>query len=184
MELRLTYGFPTPLPGQKSGRAQNPAVLPVLRAANSNAGAPTEIQKNPSQPINAPSGQTRMIHELREETESGQRRTRIFEQPDGRRFTRVEETAQTGNNRAQRVVTQQNPSGGTTRYEEVLDREPSGTFRRIQRFQNEAGEETAQVTPGYTVTDPFILFGGGPGFQFETPAPYLASRGTQVDLSA
>lgn len=184
MELRLSYGFPTPLPGQKSGRAQNSAVSTNLPAVKTTPEVSTPSQQNPSTPIKGDQQQTRLIYEAQESMESGQRRTRVFEQADGRRFTRVEEMTQTGNARAQRVVTQQNPSGGTTRYEEVLDREPSGTFRRIQRFQNEAGEETAQVTPGYKVTDPFVLFGGGPGFQFEAPAPYLASRGTQVDLSA
>jgi hypothetical protein len=183
MELRLSYGFPTPLPCQKSGRAQNHEVSTGPAPVKVGQESSTQTHQIPSNPIKGGLEQTRLIYEAQEAVESGQRRMRIFEQADGRRFTRVEEISQSSPGRAQRVVTQQNPSGGTTRYEEVLDREPSGTFRRIQRFQNEAGETTALVTPGYKVTDPSILFGGG-NFPFESPAPYSASRGTQLDLSA
>src|SRR5690606_11441912 len=102
---------------------------------------------------------------------------------DGRSFTRIEEIGLTPKG-ARRTVIQQNPSGGITRYEEVLDREGSGTFRRTQRFRNESGEVAAQITPNYQVKDPFVLTGGVLPNSFESAHSFAPLRGTQLDLIA
>lgn len=123
---------------------------------------------------------------LRSETQEdlpdgGTRRTQVFEREDGRSFTRVEDFALTERG-ARRTVYQQNPSGSITQYEEVLDRETSGNFRRTQRFTDGSGETAIQITPDYKVTDAFILTGGdAPRSQ---PMPFTPSRGTQLDLQA
>lgn len=44
----------------------------------------------------------------------------------------------------------------------MLDREPGGNFRRTQRFQDENGEISANITANYKVTSPFVLTGGKP----------------------
>ena len=125
-------------------------------------------------------GGTRLIGETLEDIENGLRRTRVFEQDSGRKFTRIEEIT-LGAKGARRTVIQQNPSGGITRYEEVLDREGTGNFRRTQRFQDEAGDVSTQITPGYKVTDPFILSGGHTP-AFGQSSPFDERRGTQLDL--
>lgn len=127
---------------------------------------------------------TRVIAETHEDLGDGAfRRSRTFEQEDGRNFTRIEEFTFTDRG-ARRTVIQQNPSGNITRYEEVLDREGGGTFRRTQRFQDEAGETSVQITPDYKVTDPFILTGGQSSASFDVYSHFTSSRGTQLDLSA
>lgn len=176
MELRVTYGFPSTLPGTKPV-----GTVPPRDPARADAPLYKDEGQSPPQDKQVPG--TRLLDESREETKTGLRRTRIFEQPDGRTFTRVEEIGLTPKG-ARRTVIQQNPSGGITRYEEVLDREESGTFRRTQRFQNESGDVTAQVTPGYQVRDPFVLTQGYLPLSFDSAAPFTPSRGTQLDLSA
>ena len=107
---------------------------------------------------------------------------RTFEQENGRQFTRVEELMSTLRG-SKKTVLQQNPSGSITRYEEILDREDSGTFRRTQRFQDETGEQVTQITHGYAVKDPFVLTGGSAPLSFNIPSPFESARGTQLDLS-
>ena len=82
------------------------------------------------------------------------------------------------------MVAQQNPSGNITQYEEVLDRQPNGGFRRTQRFRDESGETTTQITPNYSVTDPFILTGGDISSSTVQSSPFALYRGTQLDLQA
>jgi hypothetical protein len=175
MELRVTYGFPSTLPAPSPARPSG---------ARDSASA-SLIYEGEIRPAgkDGPSNQTRLIDESREEGENRVRRTRVFEQPDGRTFTRVEEIGLTANG-ARRIVIQQNPSGSITRYEEVLDRDGSGTFRRTQRFQNEAGDIAAQITPGYQVNDPFVLTGGNSPLSFDIAGPFAQTRGTQLDLTA
>ena len=123
---------------------------------------------------------TQLKSETQEELENGGiRRTQVFEREDGRTFTRVEDFALTERG-TRRTVYQQNPSGSITQYEEVLDREPSGNFRRTQRFRDETGEISTQITPDYKVTDSFILNGEGP--PITNPSPFRPMRGTQLDL--
>jgi hypothetical protein len=124
---------------------------------------------------------TRVVSEKNETIENGLRRTRTFEQDNGRQFTRVEELLATSRGSKKSVV-QQNPSGSITRYEEILDRDDSGTFRRTQRFQDEAGEQVTQITYSYNPKDPFSLTSGG-ALSFNAPSPFESARGTQLDLS-
>jgi hypothetical protein len=125
---------------------------------------------------------TKLVSETREERENGFRRTRTFEREDGRVFTRVEDFALTAGG-ARRNVIQQNPSGSITQYEEVLDRQDNGKFRRTQRFQDETGRTETQITADYNVTDPFILSGGQSAY-FENLPLFSPSRGTRLDLEA
>lgn len=128
---------------------------------------------------------TQLLSENREDLNGGgYRLTRTYEKEDGRTFTKVEEFALTDRG-ARKSVIQQNPSGSLTRYEEVLDREGGGNFRRTQRFQDGNGDVTTSITTDYKVTDAFILT-GGQSF-YTAPAvstPFTQSRGTQLDLSA
>lgn len=135
--------------------------------------------------LNARQTGTQLVDESREDlAEGGFRRTRRYENEDGRSFTRVEEFTLTDRG-SQRSVIQQNPSGSITRYEEVLDRQDNGAFRRTQRFQDETGAVAAQITPDYPVTDPFILTRGQSAQTYGTPSsPFANPRGTQLDLRA
>ena len=127
---------------------------------------------------------TKLASETQEELENGGiRRTQVFEREDGRIFTRVEDFTLTERG-SRRTVYQQNPSGAITQYEEVLDREASGTFRRTQRYQDESGESATQITSGYQVTDAFILTGGDAPRAQSLPSPFISLRGTQLDLQA
>lgn len=110
------------------------------------------------------------------------RRTRVFEQEDGRRFSKLEEITFTQNG-VRKIITQQNPSGSITQYEEVLDKQSDGLFRRTQRLTDGAGETSTQITPDYIPRDAFILSGGQTGF-VDAASPFQDLRGTQLDLTA
>jgi len=126
--------------------------------------------------------QTTLLNRSEEETDGGLRRTSTFQQADGRTFTKIEDIT-ANQNSVRRAVIQQNPSGNITRYEEVLDRQPGGTFRRTQRFQDESGDVSTQITPDYQVTDPFVLTGGAVA-SVSPQTPFTPLRGTQLDLQA
>jgi len=126
---------------------------------------------------------TNLVDESQEDTTGGYRKTSTFEQADGRRFTRIEDFAFTDQG-AKRTIVQQNPSGSITRYEEVLDRETGGNFRRTQRFQDGTGEISTQITADYQVTDPFILTNGGTSGTYGSFSSFASIRGTQLDLVA
>lgn len=129
-------------------------------------------------------GGTRLVAETREGLpEGGYRRILTFEQDDGRTLTKIEQFTVTERG-ARREVFQQNPSGSVTRYEEILDREPGGTFRKTQRFQDETGDISTVITPGTRVLDPFILTGGNGTLSFSAPSPFDPLRGTRLDLRA
>jgi hypothetical protein len=131
----------------------------------------------------SPLATTRLVGENQEPTDSGFRRTRIFEQPDGRQFIKVETLSLTATG-AERTIVQQNPSGSITRYDDILDRQADGAFRRTQRFSDESGQTQTQITPNVQVTDPFVLFGGGILQTENPPSPFIPLRGTQLDLIA
>jgi hypothetical protein len=78
---------------------------------------------------------------------------------------------------------QQNPSGSITRYEEILERQENGTFRRTQRFEDGNGDVMTEITPDFRVRDPFILAGGGV-LDEQAGNPFPSYRGTQLDLRA
>jgi len=163
--LRRAQAYGAPASAKPAPATNLPAVTPVPAKAFEAAG-------------------TKLVNDTREELADGAfRRTRTFEREDGRKFTRIEDFAFTDQG-SRRTVIQQNPSGNITRYEEVLDREGSGNFRRTQRFQDESGDTTVQITPDYKVLDPFILTGGQSPASFDTYSPFNSSRGTQLDLSA
>jgi len=125
---------------------------------------------------------TKLQNETEEDLPDGRtRRTQVFEREDGRTFTRIEDFSLTERG-ARRTVVQQNPSGSISQYEEVLDREPSGNFRRTQRLTDGSGETSVQITTGYKVVDAYILT-GGEAPRLQSP-PFASSRGTQLDLSA
>lgn len=153
-----------------------PATLPAKPAHS----APADLESARTQQTG-----TRLVSEQRDDLDGGgYRLTRTFEREDGRTFTKVEEFALTSRG-SRRTVLQQNPSGSITRYEEVLDREDDGNFRRTQRFQDGTGEVSTQITTGYKVTDAFILTGSGAYTPQQNPPPAFAPyRGTQLDLSA
>lgn len=134
-------------------------------------------------PTDVQSTGTRTLSDTLENLDNGgYRRTRVFEQEDGRRFSRLEEVS-FSQNTARKTVVQQNPSGSITQYEEVLDKQSNGAYRRTQRFTNEAGETSTQITADYSSQDPFILTGGQTAFSGSTNA-FQTFRGTQLDLSA
>lgn len=166
--LYSLVGLQGPLPSR---------VPPVERRTAEQANLPTTTEDSQ----NFQNSGTRLKSETSEELENGGiRRTQLFEREDGRTFTRVEDFALTERG-SRRTVFQQNPSGSLTQYEEVLDREPSGNFRRTQRFTDESGETSTQITSGYQVTDAFVLTGGNA--RRSEPVPFTPSRGTQLDLS-
>lgn len=178
MDFSVSTSLPDTLAALRRAQAYG-VPAPKPQAANTNLPTVTTL---PAKNFEEPG--TRVIAQTHEDLGDGAfRRSRTFEQEDGRNFTRIEEFTFTDRG-ARRTVIQQNPSGNITRYEEVLDREASGTFRRTQRFQDESGETSVQITPDYKVTDPFILTGGQNSASFEAYSPFTSSRGTQLDLSA
>ncbi len=133
--------------------------------------------------INAPTTGTKIISQTFEQIEPNKfRKTQIFEQGDGRTFSKLEEIVFLQNSTRKSVV-QQNPSGSISQYEEILDKKSDGTYRRTQIFQDGTGDISTQITPSYKPQDPFILTGGQSGF-LATPQTFQTLRGTQLDLSA
>lgn len=167
--------------------------LAALRRAGSYGAVATKgAQTTPAQNLPAPvqtgkTGEntgTRLISENRQNlAEGAYRLTKTYEREDGRSFTRIEDFAFTERGTRRNVI-QQNPSGNITEYEEVLDREEGGTFRRTQRFRDESGETATQITTRYSVTDPFILTGGYAAPASSGTNPFAPLRGTQLDLQA
>jgi hypothetical protein len=136
--------------------------------------------------INVPAAKqagTKTISDTVDANEDGFfRRTRIFEQEDGRRFSKLEEITFTPNS-VRKTVAQQNPSGSISQYEEVLDAQSDGTYRRTQRFTDGTGETSTQITLNYTPRDSFVLSGGQTGFG-GVPQSLQNLRGTRLDLTA
>lgn len=181
----MNFSVSNGLNGQLASLRQTGSV--GMPANPQNASAPSEsqaavINRVPSN-TNTPQG-TRLVSENREETGDGAYRlTRTYEREDGRTFTKIEEFALTKRG-ARKNIIQQNPSGSVTRYEEVLDREPGGNFRRTQRFQDASGEVSTNITTDYKVSDPFILTGGAAPLSYEFAPAFISARGTQLDLQA
>lgn len=179
MDFSVTNGLTDTLSALRQARAAQTYVSPPrprLRAEET-ANLPVPVFSGGRQ------GGTQLRSESREDLDGGgYRLSRTFEKEDGRIFTKIEEFALTERG-ARRSVWQQNPSGSVTLYEEVLDRESGGNFRRTQRFQNAGGEVATAVTTGFKVTDSFILTGGQATYAV-TPLPFAAARGTRLDLSA
>ncbi len=182
MDFSITNGLTDPLHALRQSRAAQ-AYVPSPRPK-------TQDETGENLPALLPQSRgkqagTQLLSENREDMNGGgYRLTRTYEKEDGRTFTKVEEFALTERG-SRRTVVQQNPSGSLTRYEEVLDREGGGNFRRTQRFQDGNGDVSTAITTGYKVTDAFVLT-GGQSYQPAPPvsAPFATSRGTQLDLQA
>jgi hypothetical protein len=181
MDFSVTNGLSDQLASLRQARnARSASYSPAPPREETDAALPAIINRAPSN-TNTPQG-TRLVDETRADLGGGAYRlTHTFEREDGRSFTKVEEFALTQRG-SRKTVIQQNPSGSITRYEEILDRESTGNFRRTQRFQDATGEVSTNITTGYKVSDPFILSGGASAY--EEPSPFNPTRGTQLDLSA
>ena len=177
MDLSVTTGFPdfSALRQARNTRAYAPEALTLKKETQDNL--PVALRTPPS----TNSAGTTLVNETNENLADGFRRTQVYERADGRQFTRIEDLSITQQG-ARRTVLQQNPSGSITRYEEILDREDTGNFRRTQRFQDEAGEVATQITNGFKVTDPFVLTNGAAN-PSAIYSPFTSSRGTQLDLT-
>lgn len=166
---------------QRAARSRAYGLGTQSQSANQNTSTPVVINNVAT---NGQQSGTRLVNETNQDiADGGYRRTRIYEREDGRTFTKIEEFALTERG-ARKSVIQQNPSGSITRYEEILDRESGGNFRRTQRFQDSSGEVSTNITPGYKVTDPFVLTGGDTPVSYMPASPFESSRGTQLDLTA
>lgn len=181
MDLSVSYGFSDQLSALRQARLQR-APVPPVQAKSYEGGSRLPV---PVPVRNDAKGATTSLLSRQEEElpDGGYRLTSTFQKDDGRTFTKVEELALTERG-ARKTVIQQNPSGSFTRYEEVLDREDSGNFRRTQRFQDGNGDVATTITPDYKVTDAFVLTGGQSAANFLPYSPFTASRGTQLDLRA
>ena len=183
MDLSLSTSLPDLSPAPRQAQA--------YRGFSSQARVTTDSRIVEPLPVAVPpsgwtEGQgTRLLKQTEESLNDhgGLRRTRTFEQEDGRYFTRIEDFEITPRG-ARRSVIQQNPSGAITQYEEILDREETGTFRRTQRFRGADGEIATHISNGYQVTDSFILTGGKSGTPTTAPVPFDPLRGTLLDLNA
>ncbi len=102
--------------------------------------------------------QPRLISENVDTMERGFRRTQIFRQSDGRNFIRNEEVTLTERG-MQRTVLQENPSGSKTRFEETLEKQSDGTFRRTVRHIDETGALATKIEDGTNGMGRFLLGG-------------------------
>ncbi len=124
-----------------------------------------------------------LVSEKVKDTENGFRRTQEFENPNGLKFTRIEEITTT-TDRSKRIVIQQNDSGSTTALESVVDRQDDGSFRLIQRYTDETGSTSSNVKLNFSPENADILLGRTPNPATDNKNPFQSLRGTQIDLSA
>ncbi|GEM_PF-3551317 len=172
-------GKSAPLRHFSAPQAASSALAPLPAAAPSPAQSVTRT-------IAAAAAQnqgTRLVRESYEDTpQGGYRRTQIYEKPDGRQFGKFEEVSFTENGMTKTII-RQNPSGSFARYEDILERQKSGSFQRTQRFTDESGDVAQNISENYTPADPFLLSFG----TVRAHSPALAQhgfRGTQLDLMA
>src|SRR5688572_6866109 len=131
MDFSVTNGLSDQLASLRQARsARSASYSPAPPREEIDAALPAIINRAPSN-TNTPQG-TRLVDEIRADLGNGAYRlTRTFQREDGRSFTKIEEFALTQRG-SRKTVIQQNPSGSITRYEEILDRESTGNFRRTQ----------------------------------------------------
>ncbi len=162
---------------QAQVRANLPA-LPVKQAELPFEATETRAPDTVLQGLAA--AQPKLMSETLDTLEHGFRRTQVFRQSDGRSFIRNEEVTLTERGMA-RIVTQDNPSGSRVRFEENLDRQADGNFRRSVRYTDETGGTQTRIDEAKGGINRFILSGGS----YAAPAsPYEAQRGHSVDISA
>lgn len=182
MDFTVTNGLADNAAALRAARYVRAPISREAQASPDNDNLPAVIGTNN---YKGRASGARLLSETREDLlNGGYRLTRNFEKEDGRKFTKVEEFAFTDRG-SRKTVVQQNPSGSISVYEELLDRQDNGNFRRTQRFQDGNGDVATTITPDYTVTDPFILTGGQSEPASFTPySPFEHTRGTQLDLRA
>lgn len=127
--------------------------------------------------------QPRLVSETVDTLERGFRRTQVFRQSDGRNFIRHEEVLLTERG-LKRSIQQDNPSGSTVRFDENLERQSDGAFRRTVRFTDETGATQTKIEDDCHGIDPFIASGGAYSAPRDTADPFLPVRGTRLDISA
>jgi len=170
----------TRLLDQQSGGRRAPG-KPAFNQNLSSTSLPARIPGNTLIGQNT-AGQTRITSDQVENLDGGFRRNQTFTQADGREFSRTEIFTSTERG-FQRTVAQQNPSGSTTFYEEIYDRQEDGTFRQTLRFTDETGKSNTQIETG--VIPDSSLFTAALSGQFQPPSsPFSPSRGTQLDIQA
>ena len=167
------------IPAQK--QAQKPESSDFIRLSKKIAAKEQDSQNAGNAP--AKQNQTRLISEKTEDIENGFRRIQKFEGKDGRNFTRVEEFTATPD-RAKRIVVQQNRSGNTTVAENILDRQPDGTFRLTQRFTDEVGATNTNIEFNVVPENIDVILGRTPTPEQQNENPFRQSRGTQFDVRA
>ncbi|NQZ13906.1 MAG: hypothetical protein HRT94_03635 [Alphaproteobacteria bacterium] len=113
-----------------------------------------------SQNLGSAQPRTRLISETIEQLDNGYRRKQEFERSDGKKFIRIEEFI-TEDNRSTRTVTQENASGSTTLIEDVYDRQRDGSFRLTQRYTDETGKTSVNITPDALPSNTDFILGRG-----------------------
>jgi hypothetical protein len=168
---------------QAEPQARLPAPAPALDKKRETTTQDT-VSFSPSTQ-DGQTGQRQLLQEREEETQGGVRIVQDFVTGEGRPFTRIQEFSQTPRG-FQRDVVQQNPSGSTTRLQEVLDRQENGLFRRTLRFTDINGVEQTRIESDFISTDPFVLSEGqdASGANSYVPNPFDPTRGTRLDVSA
>lgn len=177
MEIRGEHSLPLFVKAQLQA---DPSALPPPRIADKKPQVSTALTLRREGPPPETNG-AQLVSETLEELENGTRRTQVFEKPDGRQFTRIEERTTTPRG-SRRNVAQQNPSGNTTLLEELLERTADGKFQRILHFTDETGETSTKIKTGIQPEDLFTLSGGA--LPSHSPGPFESLRGRHLDLEA
>lgn len=181
MDVRISSSY------RMSSQSASAVMGPLVARADSASGSEKTTQlpvlqnKNTKGPSSAPS---RLVYETQEMEASQIRRMSLFEQKDGRQFSRMETLTLTAQG-ARREVVQQNPSGSVTRYEDILDQDSSGSLRRTQRFYDESGEAQTTISdPSALSVFPWTLESAAAAFSFSSASASGATttaRGTYYD---
>ncbi len=183
MDVTVTNSLAGTLSGFGSPKTGANTYPREQQQAQSNVTSPTTRNRLPETSDQTTTAGTRVVAETRQELDNGGYRvTRTYQREDGRTFSKLEDFTLTARG-SRKTVVQQTPSGAITQYEEVLDREDGGNFRRTQRFTDESGEVSTVITPNHKVTNPQILTSGQVQ-GFEPTGAFSSFRGTQLDLSA
>lgn len=185
MEIQSNSGFIESLLAQK--------LLATPKSRQQNLDSAQDNSRNRSNPrdviaLSNPSdnSQGQLIREVEEPIENGIRLIQDFVTQDGRNFTRIQEFTQTDRG-FQRDVVQQNASGTTSRFQEVLDRQDNGLFRRTLRFDDGIGAPQARIENNFVSRSPFVVSNGqniGGQNQVYGTNPFDPTRGIRLDVSA
>ncbi len=122
--------------------------------------------------------QPKLMSESLDTLERGFRRSQLYRQSDGRNFIRNEEVLLTERG-MKRTVSQENPSGSQVTFEENLERQADGSFRRTVRYTNETGAVETKIETGRSGINPFIASGGT---RQTAPSPFESTRGQTLNI--